>query len=150
VIVGAEPRGVGPIDGEPVQHGEQVIAAAPSKFGRQPRGPVGSAHLQAVAEDGADQLGRYGVEHGVADGSQVRLGRGRGVVVQNRTLRSGRSALDVLAGQAGVAEKHDPGPAPGVDPDPTVNDGQPLVRSRLLLEGSGTEVRSDQLVAWPR
>ena len=79
----------------------------------------------------------------------MRFGRGGGVVVQHRTLRSGSGAFDILPGWAGVAEQHDPGTRPGSDHQPSVHDEQPLVRSRLLLQRAGTDVPSDQVLTRP-
>jgi hypothetical protein len=70
-------------------------------------------------------------------------------VVQDRTLRSDGGAFDVLPGEARICEQHDPGRRPGADRQPTVHDRQPLVRVRLLLQRAGTDVRGDQLIAWP-
>jgi hypothetical protein len=98
-----------------VQHRKDVVAPPPSKLCWQLRRPVGAIHLEAVAEDGADELGRYGVEHRIADRVQVRLGGSRRVVVQDRTLRSGRRALDVLPGQPRVGEQHDARARPCLD-----------------------------------
>ena len=60
VIVGAEPRCLVPIDREPIQHGKELVAPPAGKLRWQPWGPVGVVHLEAVAENGAEQLGRHG------------------------------------------------------------------------------------------
>jgi hypothetical protein len=149
VIVGAKPRRTRFIDREPIQHRKQVVAAAPGKLRRQRTRPVGAIRLETVTEDRADQIRWDSVKHWVADCLQVRLGRGRGVVVKHRTFGSERGALDVLPSQSGVRQQHNPGTGPGLDQDPTVVDGQPLVRSRWLLQRAGTDVRGDQFVTWP-
>jgi hypothetical protein len=149
VIVGAKPCRARLIDREPIQHRKQVVAAAPGKLRRQRRRPVGAVRLETVTEDQADQAGWHSLKHWVADCSQVRLGRGRGVVVQHRTFGSDRGALDVLPRESGVRQQHNPGTRPGLDHDPIIVDGQPLVGTRRLLQRAGTDVRGDQFIAWP-
>ena len=57
----------------------------------------------------------------------MRIGGGRRVVVEHRAFRSCCSALDVLPGQACGGEQHHPGPVAGLDDQPTIDEGEPLV-----------------------